>query len=118
MTYNECVDYILSIPKFADKLGIDNLNCILDIMDHPERKYPVIHVAGTNGKGSTSLFLASILKEKGERVGIFTSPHLIRLNERIRINDDVISDEDFVGVGTEEGLIPRGREGNGEAWER
>ncbi|MBQ8086029.1 MAG: bifunctional folylpolyglutamate synthase/dihydrofolate synthase [Lachnospiraceae bacterium] len=98
MTYNECVDYILSIPKFADKLGIDNLNCILDIMDHPERKYPVIHVAGTNGKGSTSLFLASILKEKGERVGIFTSPHLIRLNERIRINDDVISDEDFVGV--------------------
>ena len=98
MTYQECVDYILSIPKFADKLGTDSLYEILGIMNHPERDYPTIHVAGTNGKGSTCSFLASILKEKGERVGIFTSPHLIRLNERIRINNEVISDDEFVDI--------------------
>lgn len=98
MTYQECVDYILSIPKFADKLGTESLYEILGIMNHPENGYPAIHVAGTNGKGSTCSFLASILKEKGKRVGIFTSPHLIRLNERIRINNDIISDDEFVDV--------------------
>lgn len=98
MTYKECTEYILSIPLFAEKLGIDHLNQILELMDHPERDYPVIHVAGTNGKGSTCAFLGSILREKGYRVGVFTSPHLIRLNERIRINDIIISDEDFCEV--------------------
>ena len=98
MTYKECVDYILSIPKFAEKLGLDNLNKILDIMDHPEGCYKVIHVAGTNGKGSTCSFLGSILNSDGVRVGIFTSPHLMRLNERIRIDDEIISDNDFVTI--------------------
>lgn len=96
MTYQECVDYTLSVPLFAAKLGTDNLNKILDLMKHPERNYPVIHVAGTNGKGSTCLFLASILQKAGYRVGIFTSPHLVKINERIRINDSVISDDDFL----------------------
>ena len=96
MNYQECIDYILSIPLFAAKLGTDNLNKILDIMGHPERSFPVIHVAGTNGKGSTCSFLASILSQKGYRVGIFTSPHLIRLNERIRVNKAIISDDDLV----------------------
>lgn len=96
MTYQECVEYVLSIPLFAAKLGTDNLNKILDIMNHPERDCLVIHVAGTNGKGSTCLFLASILEKAGYHVGVFTSPHLVRLNERIRINDSIISDEDFV----------------------
>ncbi|MCM1178916.1 MAG: bifunctional folylpolyglutamate synthase/dihydrofolate synthase [Clostridium sp.] len=98
MTYQECVEYILSIPLFAAKLGTDNLNQILDIMNHPERNCPVIHVAGTNGKGSTCLFLSSVLEKTGYRVGVFTSPHLVRINERIRINDSIISDEDFVDV--------------------
>ena len=53
MTYQECVDYILSIPLFAPKLGTDNLLKILDVMGHPENSYQIIHVAGTNGKGST-----------------------------------------------------------------
>lgn len=98
MSYQECVDYLLSVPLFADKLGTDNLNQILDIMGHPERSYPVIHVAGTNGKGSTCSFLASILEQSGKRTGLFTSPHLLRINERLRINRDIISDEDFVEV--------------------
>lgn len=96
MTYQECVDYILSVPLFASKLGTDNLNQILELMGHPEKSSPVIHVAGTNGKGSTCSFLASILAQSGKRVGLFTSPHLVRINERIRINDELISNEEFV----------------------
>ena len=96
MTYQECVDYVLSIPLFASKLGTDNLNRILDIMGHPECSYKVIHVAGTNGKGSTCSFLASILEQSGQKVGMFTSPHLIKINERIRIGQGLISDEEFV----------------------
>ncbi|MGN0153872.1 MAG: bifunctional folylpolyglutamate synthase/dihydrofolate synthase [Lachnospiraceae bacterium] len=98
MTYQECVDYILSVPLFASKLGTDNLNRILELMGHPERSYPVIHVAGTNGKGSTCSFLASILRQTGKKVGVFTSPHLVRINERIRINEQIITDAEFVTV--------------------
>ncbi len=98
MTYQECVDYILSVPLFATKLGTENLNRILDIMEHPEKCYPVIHVAGTNGKGSTCSFLASILRQAGKRVGVFTSPHLVTLNERFRIDEEIISDVDLVEV--------------------
>jgi dihydrofolate synthase/folylpolyglutamate synthase len=98
MTYQECVDYVLSVPLFASKLGTDNLNRILDLMGHPERCCPVIHVAGTNGKGSTCAFLASILERAGKQVGVFTSPHLVSVNERIRVNQRLISDEEFVDV--------------------
>lgn len=98
MTYQECVEYILSIPMFAGKLGTKDLNRILDIMGHPERSYPVIHVAGTNGKGSTCSFLASILQAAGKKVGVFTSPHLRRINERISVNKTEISDADFVVI--------------------
>lgn len=96
MTYQKCVDYILSIPMFAEKLGMDNLNRILELCGHPEQCCPVIHVAGTNGKGSTCSFLMSILKQEGKRVGVFTSPHLIKINERIRINNEIIEDDEFV----------------------
>lgn len=96
MTFQECVDYILSVPLFASKLGTENLDRILDLMGHPERSCPVIHVAGTNGKGSTCAFLASILEQEGKRVGIFTSPHLVTVTERIRIGQELISEEAFV----------------------
>lgn len=96
MTYQECVDYILSIPLFAPKLGTDSLKKILDIMGHPEQCYRIIHVAGTNGKGSTCSFLSSILRCKGYRVGVFTSPHLVKMNERIFFGNQMICDADFV----------------------
>lgn len=95
MTFQECEDYILSVPKFAGKLGTEELSKILELMGHPERDCPVIHVAGTNGKGSTCSFLASILRQAGKRVGVFTSPHLIKITERIRIGEKLISEEDF-----------------------
>lgn len=94
-TYKEAVSYILSIPKFARKIGIENLSAILDAFGHPERAVPAIHVAGTNGKGSTCAFLQSIYMQAGLRVGMFTSPHLVKLNERIRINKKCISDDAF-----------------------
>ncbi len=95
MTFHECEEYILSVPKFAGKLGTEDLSRILELMGHPERACPVIHVAGTNGKGSTCSFLASILSQAGKRVGLFTSPHLIKITERIRIGNTQITEADF-----------------------
>ena len=94
-TYKEAVAYILSIPRFAKKIGIENLSAILDAFGHPERAVPAIHVAGTNGKGSTCAFLQSVYMQAGLRVGMFTSPHLVKINERIRVNGKCISDDAF-----------------------
>ncbi len=96
MNYKEAVDYLFSIPKFASKTSHENLNGFLECLGNPQNSIPAIHIAGTNGKGSTCAFLASILKQAGYRVGLFTSPHLIRVNERFRINDSMIEDEDFL----------------------
>ena len=68
---------------------------LVNQLNHPEQKFKSIHVAGTNGKGSTSSMIASILQEAGYKVGLYTSPHLKEFRERIRINGDMIS-EDFV----------------------
>ena len=95
MNYKESVEYVLAVPLFADKLGTDCLNQILDRLGHPERSYPVIHIAGTNGKGSTCAFLSSILQAAGYRVGMFTSPHLVCINERMQINGKNISDNEW-----------------------
>lgn len=97
-TYEQVTEYILSIPKFAKKIGTENLMEILAHFGHPERQIPAIHVAGTNGKGSTCAFLQSIYMHAGYQVGMFTSPHLVRMNERIRVNQECISNEDFVSI--------------------
>lgn len=98
MEYKEVVDYLLGIPRFAGKTGHENLRGYLELLGNPQEKVPVIHVAGTNGKGSVCAFLSAILEQAGYRVGMFTSPHLIRINERIRIGQTAISDDDFVRV--------------------
>lgn len=98
MDYEEIVEYILSIPKFAPKTGADNLNVILESFNHPEKRIKTIHVAGTNGKGSTSYFLSNLLMKQGYNVGLFTSPHLVDINERFRVNNIYISNEEFVDV--------------------
>ena len=94
--YRETVDYILGIPLFAQKIGKENLSSLLCRLGNPEREVPCIHVAGTNGKGSTCRALSQMLMEAGYKVGLFTSPHLVSINERIQINGVNISDEDFV----------------------
>ncbi len=93
--YEKTVDDILNIPMFAKKIGHENLSALLGRLGNPERMPHVIHVAGTNGKGSTCKALSTILQKAGYQVGLFTSPHLVRLNERIQINGAEISDEDF-----------------------
>lgn len=98
MTYDEAVTYLLDIPKFAGKTGHDNLMGFLMRLGNPQNAIPAIHIAGTNGKGSTCAFLSSILQQAGYHVGMFTSPHLIRINERLRLDDAVIPDEEFTEV--------------------
>lgn len=79
----------------SHKFDLEHMRVLLGALDHPERKFPAVLIAGTNGKGSTAAMLASILRASGLRTGLYTSPHLVRINERIRINGDEISDDDF-----------------------
>ena len=95
-TYNEAARYLLEIPKFAKNKDNDNLRRILERMGNPDRDIKIIHVAGTNGKGSTCSFINSILITAGKSVGMFTSPHLVKINERIKINGEDIADEAFL----------------------
>lgn len=96
MNYDETVSYILNIPKFTKKNGLEHTRELLDRLSNPQDSMKVIHVAGTNGKGSVCAFVNGILLESGQTVGMFTSPHLETLNERFRINGCVVSDEDFI----------------------
>ena len=77
------------------KFDLAHMRVLLAAMDHPERAFPSVLIAGTNGKGSTAATLASILSASGLKTGLYTSPHLVRINERIRVNGEEISDDDF-----------------------
>ncbi len=79
----------------SSKFDLEHMRVLLRALDHPERQFPGVLIAGTNGKGSTASTLASILQASGVRTGLYTSPHLIRINERIRINGEEISDDEF-----------------------
>jgi dihydrofolate synthase/folylpolyglutamate synthase len=79
----------------SHKFDLAQMRVLLAALDNPERRFPAVLIAGTNGKGSTAATLASILQASGLRTGLYTSPHLVRINERIRINDTDIPDDDF-----------------------
>ncbi len=98
MNYREALDYIHGTKKFGSKLGLDNIRELLGLLGNPHNDLKFIHVAGTNGKGSTSSFLANILIEGGYKVGLFTSPYLEVFNERIRINNQDISDDSLAKI--------------------
>lgn len=91
-------NYLESLSKFGIKLGLESIKNLLSILDNPQQKFPVIHIAGTNGKGSVCAYLASILIESGYQVGKYISPHLINWNERITINNQPISTENFTEI--------------------
>lgn len=98
----------------SHKFDLANVRVLLRALGNPERKFPGVLIAGTNGKGSTAATLASILRVSGLKTGLYTSPHLVRINERIRINDEPISDADFAVVHdmverTAERLVLEGR---------
>lgn len=94
----ECEAYLLGLPRYSQvgneamKPGIRGVGHLLDAMDHPERRLTCVHIAGTNGKGSTASMTAAIAQAAGLRTALFTSPHLVRLTERIRINGTPIAD--------------------------
>src|SRR5712675_813624 len=77
----------------SHKFDLTHMRVLLEALDHPERRFPSVLIAGTNGKGSTAATLASILTASGLRAGLYTSPHLVRINERIQIDGAEIPDE-------------------------
>lgn len=98
MNYEQALDYIHSIYKFGSKLGLDNINYLLQLMGNPQQGLKVIHVAGTNGKGSTCAYISSVLVEQGFRVGLYTSPYLEEFTERIQINGVSIPKENLAEI--------------------
>ncbi len=97
-SYQKCLDKIYKLGRFGIKLELDTISNILNLLDNPEKKYNLIHVAGTNGKGSTATYIASILQKAGFKTGVYTSPHLVKFNERIAINGRHISNDDVVNA--------------------
>ena len=95
MNYNECIHYLEEEVGFGSVPGLERIQSLCNKLGNPEQRLSVIHVAGTNGKGSAVAMLSSILQAAGYRVGTYTSPHLDRYNERFTINGQEISDEDF-----------------------
>lgn len=93
MNYKEALDYIHSTPKFSRVLGNDLLKKLLTLLDNPQDDLKFIHIAGTNGKGSTAAMTASVLQKSGLKCGLFTSPFIERFNERIQINNVPIPDD-------------------------
>src|SRR6266849_7029468 len=79
----------------SHKFDLAHMQVLLEAMSHPETRFPSVLIAGTNGKGSTAATLASILQASGVKTGLYTSPHLARINERIQISGEQISDDDF-----------------------
>lgn len=100
MNYQESLKYIEETHKFGIRLGLDNMTKLLELLGNPQDKLKIIHVAGTNGKGSTCSFITSILKESGYKVGLYTSPFLETFTERIRVNGENIPQEDVARIVT------------------
>jgi len=96
MTYQETLSHIYGLARFGMKPGLERIRATLRALSDPQDAVKIIHVAGTNGKGSTAAFLSSILTSGGHKVGLFTSPHLVAFTERIRINGTEISEDQVV----------------------
>ena len=92
MTYSSAVAYLYRLQKHGIKLGLETMKALMARLGMPQTKYRVLHIAGTNGKGSTAAMTAAILQAAGYRVGLYTSPHLVEFRERIRVNGEMISE--------------------------
>lgn len=101
MTLQEALRYIHAVCWKGSIPGLERINALLDKMGHPERALKFVHVTGTNGKGSTCAMVASVLRAAGYRTGLYTSPYIIRFNERMQINGEMIPDEELCQI-TEE----------------
>ena len=111
--YRETIDYLYALQKHGIKLALSNSLALMAIMGDPHRKFRSVHVAGTNGKGSTASFIASMLQAAGYRVGLYTSPHLVSFTERIRINTAPITESKIVELAGRVRDAVRKAEGSG-----
>src|SRR5215510_14850423 len=103
MYFQDAVEYLLSLghETLTIKLGLRNTELLLASLGNPERSFPSVQIAGTNGKGSTAAMLDSICRAAGIKCGLYTSPHLVSITERIRISGTEITSEDFAFCATE-----------------
>src|SRR5207237_4953957 len=97
MDFEQAISYLLSLghETLTIKLGLKNTETLLAALGDPQRTFPAVQIAGTNGKGSTAAFLDSICRASGIRAGLFTSPHLISITERIQIDGQQMSEDQF-----------------------
>ncbi|NLT50010.1 MAG: bifunctional folylpolyglutamate synthase/dihydrofolate synthase [Ignavibacteria bacterium] len=95
MDIQESLEKIYSLHQFSIKLGLESITNLMNHLGNPQNNLKCFHIAGSNGKGSTASFIASILREAGFKTGLYTSPHFVKFNERIRINGEMIND-DFI----------------------
>ena len=103
MTYGAAVSYLLSVGQELSgaKFDLANIGRLLEELGHPEQAWKAVHIAGTNGKGSAAAMLEAVLRSAGYRTGLYTSPHLVRINERIQVAGEEIADADFAAVSAE-----------------
>src|SRR5258708_3916257 len=99
--YLSVQDYLFSLKSKGVKFGIDRMRLLTEALGHPERRYPVIHVAGTNGKGSVSAMLESIFRHAGRRTGLYTSPHLVKLGERVQVDRQILTEAEIMAYANE-----------------
>jgi dihydrofolate synthase/folylpolyglutamate synthase len=93
MSYRQSVEFLYGLHKHGIKPGLEVIQALLNRLGHPERRYPSLHIGGTNGKGSTAAMAASVLQAAGYRVGLYTSPHLVDFRERILVDGRMIAEE-------------------------
>jgi dihydrofolate synthase/folylpolyglutamate synthase len=101
MSYSGTINYLYSLQKYGIKFGLDNISRLMASLDDPHKSFLSVHVAGTNGKGSVSAIIASILESAGLKVGLFTSPHIVSFTERIKINGEEISEDEIIELADE-----------------
>lgn len=101
MKYEEALKYITGKNKFGKKHGLDGIKRLCEKLANPEKNLRCVHVAGTNGKGSTSVYIATALEKAGYKTGLYTSPFIYEFNERIKINNENIKDEELAEIMTE-----------------
>ncbi|MBM4145546.1 MAG: bifunctional folylpolyglutamate synthase/dihydrofolate synthase [Nitrospira sp.] len=101
MNYDETIRHLYNLQKHGIKFGLQNINRLLSAFHNPHKSFLAVHIGGTNGKGSTSAIIASVLQTAGFTVGLFTSPHLISFTERIRVNGEEITGNDVISIAAE-----------------
>jgi len=95
-SFTETRDYLFSLKNRGSKFGIERMERLVAALGHPERRYPVIHVAGTNGKGSVCAMLEALYRKNGYTTGLFSSPHLVHLGERVQVNREILRAEEIM----------------------